>query len=127
MGDAEAFVNLVQLPKDVLFNIVERCGPREKGALFLTCHSARRLVLEAVQQISISTQLSQLVKKQRSASLVRILEGCWLPSVKLKLAKGSLSGLLHASGQLDGIKHLELVSVVCNGCKKQGPAGKVHP
>jgi hypothetical protein len=36
----------------VLLNIVERCGPREKWALFMTCHSCRRLVLEADQQLT---------------------------------------------------------------------------
>jgi hypothetical protein len=106
---AEPPTHLLQLPRDVLLNILERCGPREKWALFMMCQSGRQLVLEAAQQITGSLYPAQL---RRPSSLMAGQDGSWLESVTLQLKNIFLSGLLRFSGQLQGVKHLQLVRVI---------------
>jgi hypothetical protein len=120
MAAAELPTHLLQLPRDVLLSVVERCGPREKWALFLTCHFGRGLVLDVAQQISGSLQISlYFPRKRRPPLLMRDPDGCWLDSVHLQLKDVSLSSLLHCGDQLHGIKHLKLVRVVAvNACKQ---------
>jgi hypothetical protein len=116
MADAKPPVEMLQLPKDVLLNIVERCGPKEKLALFSSCQSARSLVLEAVQQVSAWLELSQLPRKPRPPLLLQDLDGCWSSAVKLELKNTSLSGLMHSCRQLQGIKYLvRVVAIVHKG------------
>jgi hypothetical protein len=111
MAADEVPTHFLQLPRDVLCSVVGQCGPREKWALFLTCHFARCLVVEAAQQISGTLELSQLPRKGRPPLLMRGLDGSWLESVKLQLKDVSSAGLLQHAGQLRGIRHLKLVRV----------------
>jgi hypothetical protein len=108
MTQTEAHCSLFELPQGVLCGIVEQCGPREKWALFLTCQSGRRFILEAAQQISGSMELSQLAREWRLPSLLRDPDGFWLELVQLQLEDASLSGFLQCGYQLRGIKHLKL-------------------
>jgi hypothetical protein len=110
-ANKKPLAHLLQLPKDLLVSIVELCGPKEKWALFMTCHSARGLVLEAAHQISGSLHLHQLPVEPRPPLLLRDLDGCWLKSVQLQLKDVSLSSLLVYGDSLRGIKHLKLVRV----------------
>jgi hypothetical protein len=109
MASPEPLTDLRQLPRDVLLNIVGRCGPREKWALFKTGHFGRLLIVEAVQQINVWMHLSQLPRERRPPLLMQGPDGSWLESVQLQLDDVSLSGLMQRVDQLRGIKHLKLV------------------
>jgi hypothetical protein len=121
MAQAEPHIQLLQLPNDVLSNIVKHCGPREKLALFLTCHSARRLVLVAIEEISVALDFAQLPQKPRPSLLLREVDGSWL-AMKLKLQRASLTSLKRSSEYLAGIKHLQLVGLFAGMQARNFPA-----
>jgi hypothetical protein len=119
MTQTGAPCGLLELPRDVLCSIVEQCGPREKWALFMTCHSGRRFIAEAAQQISGSLCYCQLPVQPRPPLLLRDPDGSWLSNVQLKLTCFSLSSLLRRADQLRGIKHLKLVRVHMQATEKR--------
>jgi hypothetical protein len=95
-------VSLLQLPGDVLVDVVQRCGSREKAALFATCHSARQLVIGCSQFVSATVKTKDLVCRK---TLLTVLAG----PLALRLEKATLSELCNARKQLAGVRHLELV------------------
>jgi hypothetical protein len=121
MPDTEA-TSFLQLPRDVVSPILQLCGPRGKWALFATCHSTRRLLLQTVSGISASMKLSQLPRKPRPPLLMRDLDGCWLSNVRLQLTHVSFRSLLRCSNQLNGVHHLTLVGSA-TACRKVHDSG----
>jgi hypothetical protein len=95
-------VHLLQLPRNVLIDVMQRCGNREKAALFATCHSARRLVVGCSQCVSALLKTKVLVHKR--TVLIDLAD-----PLALRLTKVSLAELRSARKQLVGVRHLDLV------------------
>jgi hypothetical protein len=93
---------LLQLPEDVLLDVVQRVGSRERQAFCTTCQTLRELTLPGC--------LVTVVKPTEAA----VRRTPFTPAARPKAVRiegVTLSGLLSSSGWLSGIQKLELVRV----------------
>jgi hypothetical protein len=95
---------MLQLPRDVLVDIVQRVGSREKWALCATCQTLRKLTLPECAMTFLHP--TEAFLKRRPLLIGDPADAC--PKA-VRIEGASLPGLLCSSHWLVGIKELELV------------------